>query len=228
MAQKNMKVGVISDIHANPYGLETALKYFDSIKVDHILCAGDLTGYSPLVNETLEILLSRSIEFILGNHDYYLLNECPTSKSLIVKSSVYFTKQIIKPEFLEFIRKLQPVRLMKLEGFVVKMAHGSPSNALEEYIYPDRKIDIERVWFDSEKLLILGHTHHQMLKEFDEFKILNPGSCGQPRDGRGQSCFAVFDTATGSVELKRHYYDTRGIISALNKEHWPTELLSYF
>ena len=223
-----MKVGVISDIHANPFGLEAALNHLKSSAVDLIVCAGDLTGYSPLVNETLELLLAQPVEFILGNHDHYLLKGCPTSKNAIVQKSVYLTKQIIKPEFLKFISSLKPERLLDLDGFPVKMVHGGPTSALEEYVYPDREIDLDDLRFGSEKLLILGHTHHQMLKQFENFKVLNPGSSGQPRDGKGQACFALFDTLNDTVDLKRLTYDTSDMINSLKKEQWPPELLRYF
>ncbi len=223
-----MKIGVISDIHANPFGLETALNQLTSNSVDLILCAGDLTGYSPLVNETLDLLTDRPIEFILGNHDFYLLNGCPPSKNKIVQKSVSLTRQIIKPEFINFLASLKLVKIFDIQGIRIKMIHGSPSNALEEYIYPDHVFNPEKLRLDSENLLILGHTHHQMIKQFKNFEVLNPGSSGQPRDGKGYACYALIDTSDYNIELRRIKYNTTDMIKVLTKEKWPPELLKYF
>jgi predicted phosphodiesterase len=47
-----MKIGLISDVHANVVVLKAVLE--DMGKVDAILCAGDIVGYKPYPNETME------------------------------------------------------------------------------------------------------------------------------------------------------------------------------
>jgi len=47
-----MKVGLISDIHANLPALETVLD--DMPTVDRIVCAGDVIGYNPWPAECVE------------------------------------------------------------------------------------------------------------------------------------------------------------------------------
>jgi len=37
--------------------------------------------------------------------------------------------------------------------------------------------------------------------------VMNPGSVGQPRDGNPDASFAVLDTVTREIELKRTKYD---------------------
>jgi putative phosphoesterase len=223
-----MKLGIISDIHANPFGLEIALEHFKGEHADAILCNGDLTGYSPLVNETLDLLRAQPIEFILGNHDTYLLYGCPREKNPIVQKSTNLTRELIHPDHLDFLRTLKPARIIDYADFRIKMVHGSPLDHLEDYIYPDRAIQPEELWQDNENVLILGHTHHQMLKRFPQFQLLNPGSCGQARDKRGYVCFAMLDTSNSSIQLEQVSYDTTGMIHALECSGWPEELLGYF
>ena len=40
-----MRLGVVSDIHANVHALEAALAFLSAQEVDAYLCAGDLVGY---------------------------------------------------------------------------------------------------------------------------------------------------------------------------------------
>ena len=54
-----MKYGIITDVHSNPLALKTVLKKFEEVKVDKILCAGDMIGIGPEPEETVKILLDR-------------------------------------------------------------------------------------------------------------------------------------------------------------------------
>ena len=44
-----MKIGVISDIHSNIYALDAVLNEFDKIKIDKILCCGDIIGINGYI-----------------------------------------------------------------------------------------------------------------------------------------------------------------------------------
>ncbi len=57
-----MKIGIISDIHANLIALENVLSDLDELKVDKILCLGDITTLGPSPVETIELLMEREID----------------------------------------------------------------------------------------------------------------------------------------------------------------------
>ncbi len=230
MKGQAMKLGILSDIHANPYALEAALSFMKKERVDKVICDGDIVGYSPLVNETFEILRNEKIECVLGNHDFYVLNECPSNRNDIVKECINKTKKIIREENIVYLKSLRKKRLIYFGDIIVKMVHGSPFNELEEYIYPDKEIETEKYCLDSEDFLVLGHTHHQMLKKSlsTNFFIVNPGSIGQPRDAKGMACFAIFNMEQREIRLEKLQYETKGILRALEKERWPPILTKYF
>lgn len=82
-----MKIGIISDIHADPTALDKALSRLrDKHQVDMILCAGDLTGYGNQPNDVIDRLRTENIPTVKGNHD------SPSSK--------------ITPDNADFLRKL--------------------------------------------------------------------------------------------------------------------------
>jgi len=54
--------------------------------------------------------------------------------------------------------------------------------------------------------------------------IVNPGSVGQPRDGNPDASFAVLDTVTRNVKLKRTKYDIEKVISDMVTTHLPEPL----
>jgi hypothetical protein len=56
--------------------------------------------------------------------------------------------------------------------------------------------------------------------------IVNPDSVGQPRDGKPDASFAVLDTITRDVKLKRTNYDVEKVIRDMLNAHLP-EVLAY-
>lgn len=74
-----MKIGIITDIHSNIQALRTVLDEFDKIKIDKIICCGDIIGIGPDPEETVQTLMKRKEELILvrGNHEQYLIDGLP-------------------------------------------------------------------------------------------------------------------------------------------------------
>src|ERR1051325_10273118 len=65
-----MRCALISDIHANLPALEAVLADIDRRpEVEAIYHLGDLVGYAPWPNETVERIRSRGIAGIAGNYD---------------------------------------------------------------------------------------------------------------------------------------------------------------
>ena len=62
-----MRVGLISDVHANRVALEAVLA--DMPTVDALACAGDVVGYNPWPAECVEMLREREVPTVMGNHD---------------------------------------------------------------------------------------------------------------------------------------------------------------
>ena len=74
-----MKIGIITDIHSNITALNTVLNEFDKIKVDKIICCGDIIGIGPKPEETVQELIQRRdiLIAVKGNHEQYLLEGLP-------------------------------------------------------------------------------------------------------------------------------------------------------
>ncbi len=65
----DVKIAVLSDIHANLQALERVFADAESRGIDVFLNAGDSIGFGPYPNETLELLCEKSVLSILGNYD---------------------------------------------------------------------------------------------------------------------------------------------------------------
>lgn len=218
-----MKIGIIADIHSNIYGLQSVLKQLKNI--DLVLCAGDIVGYHTFVNEVIEKIKKRNIKCILGNHDAYLLGSIPIKDNSIIKKSIEYTRKIITKKNLEYLKKIdKPYKNLEIDNIKIKIYHGSPWNHFEDYIYPDyqnfnrfKKIDAD--------LIILGHTHWPMIKKIEKTIIVNPGSCGQPRDYNPKASFAIFDTKTKNISIKRVDYEIDKVCQAIQNTDLDKKLI---
>ena len=72
----------------------------------------------------------------------------------------------------------------------------------------------------KDEFLFIGHTHHPMWIQVGEGMILNPGSVGQPRDWNPLASYAIFDSITNSVEIRRVKYNVSLYQKKLTKLGW--------
>ena len=197
-----MKFGIISDIHANPYGLDAVIQRLHSC--DIILCAGDITGYNTSVNEVFDILEEHNVIFIRGNHDEWLLHARIGAFPSILGRSIEYTRNKISEDNLTKLRSAPESYEGQFDGLTIKMYHGSPWDPLRQYIDPDYIFFESFIGIDAD-LIILGHTHIPFIRE----NVVNPGSCGISRDNDPRASYGFFDTSTNEITLGRVKYDMR-------------------
>jgi putative phosphoesterase len=198
-----VKIGIISDIHSNAYALNSVMQELTGM--DLIFCAGDITGYYPFVNEVFYIIDRNPVIIIQGNHDAYLCGDKIKNLSRIDNISLDYTKTIITPYNLVSLKMASKRMEISVDGLKFLIVHGSPWDELEEYVYPDYPF-FEKFYSVAADVVILGHTHYPMIKEIGDKLIINPGSCGQPRDYDPRASFAIFDTSTRKATINRVHF----------------------
>ena len=73
-----MKIGVITDLHANLPALKAVLVALDAEDVDAIFHLGDAIGIGPHPGECIELLLATpNLHLVRGNHESYFLEGIP-------------------------------------------------------------------------------------------------------------------------------------------------------
>lgn len=221
-----MEIGVISDVHSNLPALEAVLEEFDNRGVDEIICAGDLIGYYPYPNDVLNLISSREIKCVRGNHDEAVLTGTPQNYKDTAIKTLKWTKNQIDEEKKDIIKSYPVERVEKYNFLTVHVVHGSPLHPFTDYIYPE---DVDHRFIKenlnkSPDFLILGHTHEQFRVNIGETTVLNPGSVGQPRDGEKTAGYAIIDTEYESATLYRASYDIKRTKNKIQKEGLPQGL----
>ena len=110
-----MKIGIISDIHSNIQALETVLKEFNRIKVDKIICCGDIIGIGPNPEEAVQMLIKKRecLISVRGNHEKYFTDGLPKEvhddkrkMSFDEIQNHKWTQSMLSEESIKFIKEL--------------------------------------------------------------------------------------------------------------------------
>lgn len=217
-----VRVGFISDVHANVTALRTVLDDIEAKGVDAIYNSGDLVGYYPFPNETIELLRARNVCSIQGNHDRSVLDSRTERMNPWASSAVRWTAAHISDDAVRYLASLPSSLNFQIGKVRCSMHHGSPQDP-DEYVHPERA-DQQLLELSNSWLLVLGHTHVPFAKVTEKGVIMNPGSVGQPRDGDPRSSYAIFDSDSGDIEHFRIAYDIAAVQEAVRKAGLPSSL----
>lgn len=192
-------MAIISDIHGNYPALKAVLSKIDELNCKEVICLGDVAGYYSMINECIEELRIRNIHTLLGNHDYYLINDVGCPRSNTANKCLQYQKSVITENNLKWLKTLQPKFNVNQYSYV----HAGWNDNIDEYLYqiPDKYFDeFEQEYFFS------GHTHIPKIQIFiSGKKYANPGSIGQPRDGDARASFLLIED--NEYKIVRVNYD---------------------
>ena len=181
-----MRIGVISDIHANLVSFEAVLGALDSERVDTIICLGDVAAIGPQPHEAIERLRLLNCPVIMGNTDAWLLDPKPTGEEnenakRTVEINLWCRKQL-QPTDLDFIRSFSSTYEIHLDDDLKMLCyHGSPKSNTDGISATTPDHDLERMLSGCDVNIMAGaHTHTQMLRHYRDQLIINPGTVGSP------------------------------------------------
>lgn len=206
-----MKVAFISDLHAN---LEAARALTPSLsEADMVVCLGDVLGYYCQVNEIMDWVREHVTVCVLGNHDWFVLTGCPDGVPPAVKFGVDHAAATLEADHARWLKNLPLLWGGHLADKSMLIAHGSPWNPLEDYLYDDspKLPELGDFKFD---ILGFGQTHRYHLTRSASGLVLNPGAVGQSRDRAtlGHATAAIVDTMSMEVTRSIERYDTAKVI----------------
>jgi len=212
-----VRVGLLSDIHANLVALETVLA--DMGQVDALWVCGDTVGYGPDPSEVLALLVERKATLVAGNHD----RAVGTGEDLDLFNTPAAVAAKMHQRWLSAEERDMLAALPRtLETNDMTLCHGSLRDPLWEYVTNPQSAAASLALARTSHCCA-GHTHVPSLfragGEQQPGRVaydtpyplaprafLNPGSVGQPRDGDPRAAYAVIDLAGGTVRFLRCNY----------------------
>ena len=216
-----MRFGVISDIHGNLPALEAVCKAMPP--VDGMLCPGDVVGYNPWPAACVDRVRELGAVTVGGNHDRAVAFDGGRGFNSMAKAGVEYAREQLGAANMEWLRSL-PTEQFVADGRI-HVVHGHPDDP-DRYTYSQEFT--ASMLDEGVEILLLGHTHVQDVRRFDDGVVCNPGSVGQPRDGEPTAAFAVVELdereGTASVETHRVGYDIDQVIEAVGEAGLPKRI----
>lgn len=232
-----MRLGLISDVHANLPALEAVLE--DMPEIDRLYHCGDVVGYNPYPGEVLEVFDDLDLISIQGNHDRKISGDVDTfgeepipeeysddgggpddPGEIALRAGRWTRLQLVESE-------LATLESLATELVVadsqVQLVHGAPGDQ-DARVYP---ADYGSGMLDAAPVLVHGHTHFQHAERVDKGMIINPGSVGQPRDDDPRAAYALLDTETLDVDLRRVEYPIEDVCERIRETELPSQLCQW-
>ena len=243
-----MKLALLSDLHANRQALEACLADAAAAGVDQHAFLGDLVGYGADPLWTVRQVMAfaeRGAWVIRGNHDQYVA-EAPVASGQLGHASVDWTRAQLGADERRFLAALP---LTRAEGALL-LVHASADQPaswryVESPLLAAQSLDAAAeppVGSAEVRYVFGGHVHAQTLYFRGAAGKLMPfaptpgvaipvprhrhwlatvGSVGQPRDGRPEAMYALFDAAAQQLTFRRVPYDVQAAAAAIRATPLP-------
>jgi predicted phosphodiesterase len=201
-----MILGVVSDAHGNVAALRRALSVLRSAGAEEIAFLGDAVGYVPSI-EAFDVVEDEGLPSLRGNHEDMLLEgTTPPDRDAIYRHAA--TANLLDASQRARM-KAWPTRRLLASGTVLAI-HGSPTDPISGYVYPDTPLD---GFAPSTPIVVMGHTHRPFVRQAGDVLYVNAGSCAMPRDTGGFGAVAIIDTVAGTARVLR--FDIRDLIESI-------------
>ncbi|MFC1909990.1 metallophosphoesterase family protein [Chloroflexota bacterium] len=236
-----MRYAIMADIHANLNALEVVLDDVERTGgAEEIWCLGDIVGYGANPGECILLLRQYKMVCVAGNHDLAAIGKIDTTDfNPMASRAARWTTEHLSGEEAEYLKNLP---LIETKGDFT-LLHGSPNDPIWEYITTLEDAKKNFTHFNTRYCLV-GHTHvpaafglgkygagygcgflsGREFKLVDNRLIINPGGVGQPRDGDPRASYAIYDSQTNTIQLRRVDYDIAEAQKRIKQANLPLSL----
>ena len=243
-----MRYALLSDVHANLPALEAVMRDITNrVDMNATYHLGDLVGYAPWPDDTVELLRRFEVPGIAGNYDSTVATdykhcgckyEDPRQEELSHLSYAW-TRAHVSARTKAFLGGL-PFRIDlrplggHASGPTVTLIHGNQVlNTV--YVTEDRTDAFlakmgAGVGAKPGDVVCFGHTHKPWHRVVGGIHFVNTGSVGRPKDGDPRAGYVLLDVdAAGSVgvEFVRVEYDVEEAARAILASELPDDFADY-
>lgn len=193
-----MRIGVVSDIHGNWPAFSAVMAEMDRLKVDKIICLGDVVNPLPSSRRVLEYLINNDIPLLRGNHEDYIISalEDPANKinHLPQFRPIHIVSKLFDSSFIEILKAL-PMTLQipsSLAGDVL-FCHASPKSNNSGWLYGINDDLGRELSAETANTIVCGHWHNPDTTIWNQKKLIMNGSTGLPLAGKMAAEFLILE-----------------------------------
>jgi len=196
-----VKVAALYDVHGMPHALEATLRDVAAAEADVVLFGGDLIA-GPFSRRCLKLARALSqARFIRGNCE-----RLPSE----------WDRAQLDAEELRWLEEL-PLTV-SLDGVLYCHATPEDDSPITTELTPDEALR-ETFGGIDEKVVVLGHTHHQFDRLAGDVRVVNAGSVGMPYEDDVAAFWTLVED--GEPSFRRTPFDVARAAAEIRVSGWP-------
>jgi putative phosphoesterase len=216
-----VKILIISDVHGNADALDALTESCDELWV-----LGDFVVYGPEPADVVQRLRERASVAVRGNHDHAVGYDVDPRCSPPFRAMAEATRQLamktLPDDAKRFLRDLPLTVTVERDQRRFLLCHATPSDPLFAYCPPGSPAWADESAAVDADIILVGHTHLPFVKRFGTRTVVNPGSLGQPKDGRPDASYAVWQD--GEVTLRKVPYPVDRTVAKIKELPLPAAI----
>ncbi len=201
-----MILGLISDVHANVMALEAVLEDLKMRGAETIVCLGDLVGYGPAPNETIDLIRRESVLCTLGAADEriaYAFARRKLPRRGVADEILEWTRDVIEDRHVHYLQTLPVQQRIHTPIGRLRFFHGTPEDPSERLNLNQDPITLAKL-LQRHRCTILasGSTHVPFYRKVANGLVVNPGSVGLSLNGEPGADYALLTITEDGVDVK--------------------------
>lgn len=241
----NERIGLFADLHSNLEAFEACMAQAQELGVTRMVFLGDIVGYNAdpvaLIERIADLVDSKKAIAVVGNHDEAVFKDYRKQMNASANAAIEWTKSQLNNSHVQFLKELP----LMIKEEKICYVHASAHNPSDWNYITDSMSAWRCVQSSGKAYTFVGHAHEQALfyqsavgklirfapYPGNEIPVLQHrqwvgvvGSLGQPRDGRPEACFAVFEPTSGALTFHRVAYDCFTAANKVRRAGLPEDL----
>jgi predicted phosphodiesterase len=234
-----MRVAFFGGIYNNWLGLEAALSDARARGAEATFCLGDVGGFGPHPDRSIELLRGSGVRMVQGNYDEAVGNgreDCGCGytdprDNHFARISYAYTLERTSPTHRPWLAGLPQQLSVDVEGRRLVLVHGSPRQQNEflwETTAPDAFLE-QLCQQTGADVLLCTHTGLHWQRQLPSGRrVVNVGALGRPaNDGRTCVWYALLDTedAAAPFQFIPLGYEYQRLAREMRAEKLPEEFV---
>lgn len=221
----DMKIIVLTDIHANLPALQAALQAIRREGYDELFHVGDAIAIGPHPGECMALLRALpAAHFIMGNHDAYFAKRLPAWMEAGELAHQHWTHAQLAPDLRAEMAQWPYQLHMTFAGWHTYFAHyaldASGQNWLPIVKAPT-VADLDAMFAPVDADLIFYGHHHPFADVVGRVRTINPGSLGCCRTAVARFTVVDFQPSGYRVQHRAVAYDDAPLVAAFKARQVP-------
>jgi len=173
-------------------------------------------NYGPQPSEVIAFVRQYASVVVSGNHDFAIATgsdpHCSPAFRGMARAMQQYTESILTEGERAYLRALPRSVYREIDGKRFLLCHATPSD-LFRYGPAEAAFWSQEAAATDADILLVGHTHLPFVLDLGSRRVVNPGSVGQPKHGRPEACYAIWDE--GEITLRSCSYDVEATVAKL-------------